>query len=103
MSYDLFFRGRVLGATLTRNNFAGYFTERRHYELKDSQAWYSNEDTGVYFAFDYNEPHPNDDADDETDTSLLPVSLNLNYYRPHPFGLEAAPEVSSFVTHFDLT
>lgn len=31
------------------------------------------------------------------------VAFNLNYYRPHFFGLEAAPEVAAFVSAFDLT
>lgn len=103
MSYDLFFRARVPGAIVTREQFAGYFAQRRHYELKELQAWYSNEDTGVYFVFDYNEHATDEDAENETDSSLLPLSFNLNYFRPHPFGLEAEPEVASFIEQFDLT
>jgi hypothetical protein len=103
VSYDLFFRGRVPGATVARDEFVAYFAERRHYELKDTQAWYSNEDTGVYFVFDYDEPESSEEVEAERDSSLLPVSLNLNYYRPHSFGVEAEPEVRSFVEDFDLT
>src|SRR5207248_9248706 len=66
-----------------------------NYELNDAQALYSNEDSGVYFAFEFLQQ----DGDDEEgrDTSLLPVSFNLNYFRPHAFGLEAEPELSAFV------
>jgi hypothetical protein len=103
MSYDLFFRARSSVVSLTRDKFAGYFGKRKCYELNESQAWYSNDDTGVYFVFEYNEPDSDDDPDEELDDTLLPVSFNLNYFRPHPFGLEAELEVSSFVKEFDLT
>ncbi len=33
----------------------------------------------------------------------LPVSLNVNYFRPHTFGLEAQLELALFVKHFELT
>jgi hypothetical protein len=103
MSYDLFFRSRSRGSRLSRDDFAHYFTGRPRYELKESQALYSNEDSGVYFAFDYSERNDGSDGEDTTDQSLLPVAFNLNYFRPHPFGLEAEPEVASFVGEFDLT
>ena len=34
---------------------------------------------------------------DQTDSTMLPVSFNLNYFRAHPFGLEAESEVGAFV------
>lgn len=103
MSYDLFFRTRVPEASVSHEAFCAYFRRRRYYDLQESQAWYSNEDTRIYFVFEYNDQTTEEDAEDETDRSLLPVSFNLNYYRAHVFGLEAEPEVASFVKEFDLT
>jgi hypothetical protein len=103
MSYDLFFRGRNPGTIVPRDAFTCYFYGRRHYELNETQAWYANEDTGVYFVFDYNDPPSSEEMGADSDGTLLPVSFCVNYLRPHVFGLEAEPEVSSFVKYFDLT
>lgn len=103
MSYDLFFRSRLPESRFSRDDFVRHFTGRLRYEVKESQAWYSNEDSGVYFAFDYSERGEDPDKEDETDSSLIPVAFNLNYFRPHAFGLEAEPEVAAFVREFDLT
>lgn len=99
MSYDLFFQARKTGATVTYDEFADYFSSRRHYDVKEGQAWYTNEDTGVYFVFEFD---TSDDAAEQGAEPLLPVTFNLNYFRPHPFGMEAEPEVRSFVTTFGL-
>ena len=85
MSYDLFFTPTK--RKLDQKSFERYFNERRWVTVKPkqsggAQAWYENEDTGVYFSFD---------------TSDDGVSLNVNYFRPSIFGLEAADEVTAFV------
>src|SRR5271168_4683376 len=106
MSYDLHFRSRFPDFRFTLDNFVDYFKVRPRYEIKGSQAWYSNGESGVYFSFEFNEQNEqNGDsgATDETDSKLFPVSFNLNYFRPHPFGLEAEPEAAAFVREFDLT
>jgi hypothetical protein len=103
VSYDLFFRSRNKEARFSREDFVRHFTDRPHYQVKDDQAWYGNQDSGVYFTFDYNDRTEAQEEDDETDASLLPVAFNLNYFRPHPFALEAEPEVAAFVRAFDLT
>ena len=85
MRYDLVLQaGR--GKKLDKRSFTTFFKGRRHFEVGKGQAHYQNEDTGVYFIFD----EPEDGA----------VMFNLNYYRPHVFGLEAAPELESFVHAF---
>ncbi|HEV8583731.1 MAG TPA: hypothetical protein VGT02_02070 [Methylomirabilota bacterium] len=98
MSYDLFFRWRRPPAAGTPDGFLPYFMERPHYRCTDNQAWYEHEKTGVYFSFDIGAP----EADGERDPTLAPVAFNLNYLRPHPFGLEAEPELTAFVRRFDL-
>lgn len=95
MSYDLHFSPRT--GTLDAQQFEDYFRKRPLYQLQGSQAWYQNEDTGVYFVFEFNE------SGGEEDQPGFPVSLNINYFRPSYFILEAEPEVSEFVKAFDLT
>lgn len=116
MSYDLY-----MGAPgLTRKAFERYFAGRPHYR---EPGWYQNEDTGTYFSFEFHDPDDeaedgdddgefedfegdDDDEDDfgELDIPALTrtpyVSFNLNYLRPHTFGLEAEPEVSAFIEAF---
>ena len=88
MSYDLYFEaGR--GKALDRKSFFAYFTGRRHCERQKGQVLYQNQDTGVYFLLD----EPEDGK----------VALSLNLYRPHTFGLEAAPEIEAFASHFAAT
>lgn len=89
MSYDLFFKSG--NRPLSKRQLTSYFAQRDCYTIKADQALYSNEDTGVYFCFDYVADNP------------LAVAFNLNYFRPHFFGLEAAREVSAFVATFGLS
>lgn len=101
VSYDLFFQSRSPESQCSRDEFVLYFTGRPFYEVNESQACYSNEDSGVYFTFDYNDEDR--ETENEDDCSLIPVAFNLNYFRPHAFGLEAEPEVAAFVHKFNLT
>jgi hypothetical protein len=89
MSYDLFF---TFPQPTQRSVVEKYFARRPHYQLNGS-AVYQNRDTRVYFAFEF---RPSDDDP----TLLVGAALNLNYFRPHIFGLEAEPEVRAFVEYF---
>jgi hypothetical protein len=96
MSYDLFFNSRNANSKIGVNDFAAHFRQRKNFEVSDQQAVYQNEVTGVYFFFDLGS------VENEEQPGLLPVSFNLNYFRPHIFGLEAEMEVNSLVKNFDL-
>src|SRR5687767_8514009 len=87
MSYDLMLAGGRGGKKLDKKSFAAHFKGRRNYEVGKGQAVYQNENTGVYFVFD----EPADGF----------VAFNLNYFRPHVFGLEAAIELEAFAKAFD--
>jgi hypothetical protein len=89
MSYDLLFTASS-GKKIDKKAFAAHFGGRRNYEVNKKQAVYQNEDTGVYFIFDA----PDSDG---------VVAFNLNYFRPHVFGLEAAPELEIFATSLRVT
>lgn len=105
MSYDLYFLRPRGEAPLDAAEVLSYFERRANYQVDRGagQAVYSNEQTGVYFVFEL------DSGDDEAppkdaDEALVEVgvSFNLNYFRPHVFGLEAEPELTAFVRHFGL-
>lgn len=91
MSYDLFLHSSPAQADSAW--FAQYFSGRPHYEVSESQAFYENSDTGVYFTFELLEP-----TDDEG--GLAGIAFNLNYFRPHTFALEALPELEAFAAEF---
>lgn len=96
MSYDLFFKPR--SGQIDEQAFARYFSGRACYQLQGKQACYVNENTGVYFVFElHQESQPGLDAG-----VRYPVALLINYFRPFIFILEAEPEVTVFVRHFDL-
>jgi hypothetical protein len=96
MSHDLYFRPRVPKASPGVEELTAYFRERKNYQVTEKQALYENEATGVYFIFDLVA------AEDDEQSDASPASLNLNYFRPHIFGLEAAPELKAFVERFDF-
>ncbi|CBJ41108.1 hypothethical protein (plasmid) [Ralstonia solanacearum CMR15] len=91
MSYDLFF---TFPQPAQRSAVEEYFGPRPHYQLNGS-AVYESRDTGVYFLFEFQ-------ASEDDPNQLVGASLNVNYFRPHIFGLEAEPEVRAFVEHFQL-
>lgn len=103
MSYDLFLYPEP---GITVRAFAAHFSGRLNYKLDDSgtRALYENENTGTYFSFEYVSPDADGDPEDQTsdDDARSPhVAFNMNYFRPHVFGLEAAPHVSDFVETFN--
>ncbi len=98
MSYDLFFiapSDESIATTALRE----YFGARPNFKVQDQQAWYENKDSGVYFSFGLTQPSPV--AKGEQALASV-ASFNLNYFRPHVFGLEAEPEVSAFIQAFNL-
>lgn len=99
MSYDLDFW--TTGEPPSRDELLDYFRSRPHYLLRDEGADYAHEDTGVYFHFDIPE-EPDEVVDDTVLGHPAPVSFNINFNRPHTFGLEAARELTALVEYFGL-
>jgi len=96
MSYDLYFKSRSGKPSPPAEEFAAFFRARPNYEVSDQQAVYQNEATGVYFIFDIGT------VENEEEPDLLPLSFNLNYLRPHIFGLEAELQIRALVAQFEL-
>src|SRR5262249_50752984 len=106
VSYDLSLFPRQGQPPLERQTFLGYF-EGKLYELSDDSVHYSNPDTGVYFSLTWYEGSVPDEAE-EDEGPPQPwrknpyVHFNMNYFRPHTFGLEAERVLTPFVKRFKL-
>jgi hypothetical protein len=102
MSYDLYFY-KHRDCKTTDSDIRSYLGERFQNTENTDQFWYENEETGVYFSFEYNKP----DLDDETlegfegfdNTNWM---FNINFLRPQFFGLEAFPYVGGLINDLDL-
>jgi hypothetical protein len=100
MSYDLYLYPRKKAAELDRDAVFAYFTGDR-FEVDGDEIHYSNQDTGVYFHFNFHEGAADEDNPNRVHRSHL--SFNMNYFRPHTFGLEAVRVLTPLVRHFDFT
>jgi hypothetical protein len=52
VSYDLFFTLPETSPDCAAAAFLEHFADRPNYQRSDVQAWYANEDTGVYFVLE---------------------------------------------------
>jgi hypothetical protein len=108
MSYDLTFLVRETDEPPPPESLREYFRGRPGYTEQGDQFSYQNEDTGVYFSFDMHEGGGDGDAGDEEIEAVHDglkatcLTFNINYFRPHCFGLEAEPELSAVVKRFSL-
>jgi hypothetical protein len=106
MSYDLFFYKRK-GTEVSTGEISEYLSDNLVPANEGNTQWFfENEDTEVYFSFDRNEPDEIFEADEETapienfdDTNF---TFNLNFMRPSFFGLEAFKFVEQFCCDLHL-
>src|SRR5687768_16303098 len=97
MSYDLYFA--TGSKPRAEDAFFDHFRERPNNAIEGCQAWYRNDDTGVYFLFE--SADPTDEAMEDAIEHW--ATFNLNYLRPHFFASEALPELEAFVSELELT
>ncbi len=98
MNYDLFFRPTAKTPPCNDHRFTNFFEGRENYRVEDGRADYVNENTGIFFSFEFDEGL----EDPYGDPAAFPVCFSMNYLCPHVFGLEAEPEVRAFVEAFKL-
>jgi hypothetical protein len=100
VSYDLYFPGEI-----DLDAVRDYLADHGH-EVGDAEAGYRNEATGVYWSFSFRGDDDDDDDDgddgDDDDSAQSSLAFNLNYVRPHVFGLEAERFLSRFVQTLEL-
>ena len=109
MSYDLYFMVPGSRERISREAFHDYFSSRPRYRIEGDTALYGNDATGCHFWFTWQGSEEADEDIDDVDENapdddLKPagVAFEINYYRPFWFPREAEPELSSFVTEFDV-
>lgn len=95
MSYDLYLK--PASNEFTDSDFKNYFSQRHNYQFDGSQAWYGNEETGVYFLFELQDSSNLEDGEE-----FYPVMFNMNYFRPFCFIKEAEQELTRFAQHFNM-
>jgi hypothetical protein len=100
MSYDLSLYRRE-GAGPLKEEFESYCKSRSCFTVDGTHVGYGNDKTGVYFGFDYYDGTGRTDADDPM-AGREHIHFNLNYYRPHIFGLEAEQTLTRLVKALDL-
>jgi hypothetical protein len=102
MSYDLYFCA-LEPRTLRFQDVAGWALKYEHFSRRsETELFYSNENTGVYFSID---AVSSDDAGElDLPRNVFPVAFtfNLNYARPTFFAVEAMAVVESLARSFDL-
>lgn len=93
MSYDLYLKPKA--GSFTLEGFLTYFRRLNHFAIEGNQAWYNNENTGVYFLCEYQDP------DDELE-EYFPLLININFVRPSIFIREIEPIVSKIINENNL-
>lgn len=88
MSYDLYLKPK--SGSFAFEDFLTYFRRQSHFVIEGNQAWYNNENTGVYFLCEYQDP------DDELE-EYSPLLININFIRPSVFIREIEPVVSKII------
>jgi hypothetical protein len=106
MSYDLFFY-KHKGSEISTEKISKYLIDNLVQPNEGNNQWfYENEDTEVYFSFEFNEV----EEDFETDDEIVPIenfddtnfTFNLNFMRPSFFGQEAFQFVEQFCIDLNL-
>lgn len=91
MSFDLLLRP---AAPMSFDAFLERFSGLSHHIVDEpgKQVYYENRDTGVHFIIDWLGPEIEDGPG---------LNVNVNYFRPRVFGLEAAPLVRRLIEELD--
>ncbi len=102
MSYDLFFYKKK-GTEISKSKISSYLSDNLVSPNVDETQWFfENEDTEVYFSFEYTDEKAIDDLAVVQHFDDTHFSFNLNFLRPSFFGLEAFRFVEQFCNDLDL-
>ncbi len=107
MSYDLYFYKRK-SSDLTEKQVSEYLNTNLSLNNSEvSTQWtYENEDTGVYFSIDWEEPYSDQEDidiwDNFTDFEYLNFNFTINFIRPNFFAFEAFPVLEKIIDDLDL-
>lgn len=102
MSFDLYFCSRQ-ARELDFGEVVGWSGRYSAFKRSaETQLFYENGDTGVYFSLDYLPPADRTGLEIPVDVLLVGLSFNLNFLRPNFFATEAMPIVESLTQEFNL-
>lgn len=107
MSFDLYFYKRSEDK-LSEQDFADYLNNNLPFNISEHpKQWeYENQETGVYFLIDWNEPNIKKEDieifDNFKNYTYLNFSCSINFFRPRYFGLEIFPIIDKLAKDLDL-
>lgn len=107
MSYDLYFYKKK-SSNLSEEGIINYLNNSEYFTEEENQTqWsYINEETGVYFGIDLNEPNTESEDieiwDNFTDFENLNFNFTINFIRPNFFGYEVFPILEKIIKDLDI-
>jgi len=107
MSYDLYFYKKK-SSNLSEEDIINYLNNSEYFTEEENQTqWsYINEETGVYFGIDLNEPNTESEDieiwDNFTDFENLNFNFTINFIRPNFFGYEVFPILEKIIKDLDI-
>jgi hypothetical protein len=107
MSYDLYFYKKK-SSNQSEKDIINYLNNSEYLTAEENETqWsYFNEETGVYFGIDLNEPNTETDDieiwDNFSEYEYLNINFTINFIRPNFFGYESFPILEKIIEDLDI-
>lgn len=107
MSYDLYFYKKK-SSNQSEKDIINYLNNSEYLTAEENETqWsYFNEETGVYFGIDLNEPNTETDEieiwDNFSEYENLNFNFTINFIRPNFFGYESFPILEKIIEDLDV-
>ncbi|RRA89343.1 hypothetical protein [Paenimyroides viscosum] len=107
MSYDLYFYKKK-SSNQSEKDIINYLNNSEYLTAEENETqWsYFNEETGVYFGIDLNEPNTETEDleiwDNFSEYENLNINFTINFIRPNFFGYESFPILEKIIEDLDV-
>lgn len=107
MSYDLYFYKKK-SSNQSEKDIINYLNNSEYLTVEENETqWsYFNEETGVYFGIDLNEPNTEEEDieiwDNFSEYENLNFNFTINFIRPNFFGYESFPILEKIIEDLDI-
>ena len=107
MSYDLYFYKKK-SSNQSEKDIINYLNNSEYLTIEENETqWsYFNEETGVYFGIDLNEPNTEEEDieiwDNFSEYENLNFNFTINFIRPNFFGYESFPILEKIIEDLDV-
>lgn len=107
MSYDLYFYKKK-SSNQSEKDIINYLNNSEYLTAEENETqWsYFNEETGVYFGIDLNEPNTETEdleiRDNFSEYENLNINFTINFIRPNFFGYESFPILEKIIEDLDI-